>query len=97
MLFEIRVANQSGRAVSGLILNGYLPEGLTHPQGREIEGALDGVLQAGEIRSIPLSTRAVKAGHGVMAVKVSKRGRPGGLGTEHRSKSAPIRSRCSKA
>lgn len=69
-IFEIRITNQSQQAMSGMILYGILPEGLTTPRGPEIECDVTGILRPGETKSINMPTTAVKAGRYTVEAKI---------------------------
>lgn len=73
-VFEIRIANQSDRPLTGILLTGSLPEGLNTAQGRSIEGEVEATIQPGEVKTLRMPTNAVKAGRYTVAVKVSARG-----------------------
>ena len=68
--FEIRIANRSSHAVSGLALHASLPKNLTHLEGREIKGMVQSTILPGEVKTLQVSAVAVGAGPGRMRVKV---------------------------
>ena len=70
-VFEVRVANQSARPVSSLTLYGVLPEGLHTPQGREIEGAIDGTFLPGDSRTLKMPASAVKPGRYTVHARIA--------------------------
>lgn len=72
--FEIRVTNASTEPIRGLTLFGYLPEGLSHPESREIKAILDELTIApGEAKTLKMPATAVKTGRYPVAVKVVTR------------------------
>jgi uncharacterized repeat protein (TIGR01451 family) len=65
--FQILVQNQGSGPVSNLLLRSKLPDGLQHPQGKEVEAEL-GALAPGESRTVTLTTTAAKGGRYVNEV-----------------------------
>jgi uncharacterized repeat protein (TIGR01451 family) len=70
-VFDIRVTNQSSQPVSSITLYGWLPDGLSHPEGSEIKGAVETTILPGESRTLRMPTTAVKAGRHTIRVKVA--------------------------
>ncbi|HZZ78263.1 MAG TPA: hypothetical protein VFE62_07075 [Gemmataceae bacterium] len=70
-VFDIHVTNQSGLPLTGIVLFGYLPEGLNTESGHEIEGKVGGVLAPGATKVIKMPTNAVKPGRYTVRVKVA--------------------------
>jgi uncharacterized repeat protein (TIGR01451 family) len=70
-VFDIRVTNQSAQPVSSLTLFGWLPDGLSHPEGSEIKGAVDTSIGPGESRTLRMPTTAVNPGRYTVRVKVA--------------------------
>ena len=70
-IFEIRVANQSNRPLTNIVLHGSLPEGFNTNEGREIEGAVDGSILPGEAKTLKMPATAMKAGRFTVSVKVT--------------------------
>ncbi len=73
-VFEIRVTNQSDQPVTGIVLHGSLPENLTTPQGRSIEGEVDATIAPGEVKTLRMPATVVKPGRGAVTIKVTARG-----------------------
>jgi hypothetical protein len=71
VVFDIHLANHSSQPLTGIVLYGWLPEGLTHPEGQEIKGEVDATIAPGEVKTLRIGTRAVKAGHGTVRIKVA--------------------------
>ncbi len=69
--FEIRVVNQTGQPLNSLVLHAVLPEGLSTPDGREIEGTVDGAFMPGEVKTLKMPAAAVKPGRYTVHIKVS--------------------------
>jgi uncharacterized repeat protein (TIGR01451 family) len=70
-VFEIRVANQSAVPLNGMVLYGSLPEGLTTPNGQNIEGEVSGTLEPGETKTLNMPVSVVMAGRYAVKVKVT--------------------------
>lgn len=68
--FTIKVTNPGTGVATGVVLEGVLPEGVTHRAGRELEFDV-GQLRPGETRSIDLSLAT--SGPGVHALKLVAR------------------------
>lgn len=69
VVFDVTYVNQGRQPIAGLVLFGYLPQGLKHPMGHNIEAAV-GTLPAGASKTIKLTVTAVRAGRYPVAVKV---------------------------
>jgi uncharacterized repeat protein (TIGR01451 family) len=61
VLLDITVTNPGSGAATGVVLEENIPEGLTHPAGRELEYEI-GALKPGESRRLQLTLQAAKAG-----------------------------------
>ncbi|MCI0380735.1 MAG: hypothetical protein L0215_24390 [Gemmataceae bacterium] len=72
-VFEILVANNSKRPLSGLALQAKLPPGLSHPQGNHIEADI-GELAAGQSKAFKMPTTALQPGRQTVEVRVSAAG-----------------------
>lgn len=70
VVFEVTYVNQGHGPVAGLVLFGYLPQGLKHPMGHNIEAAV-GSLPPGASKTIKLTVTAARAGRYPVAVKVT--------------------------
>jgi uncharacterized repeat protein (TIGR01451 family) len=60
--FKIEISNTGSARLQQVVLRDLLPDGLTHPQGREIEADV-GPLAPGEKRTIVLKALATKSGN----------------------------------
>lgn len=60
-LFKITIVNKSTQTMQGLVLTTHLPDGLSHPAGRDIEAELS-ALNPGETKTIDLPVVAAKIG-----------------------------------
>ncbi|HWY88305.1 MAG TPA: hypothetical protein VNX28_16455 [Gemmataceae bacterium] len=69
VVFEIVATNHGKQALTGLVLHGSLPAGLTHPAGKEIEADI-GELGPGATKSYKIPVTAVEAGHHTIEVKI---------------------------
>ena len=58
---ELEVSNPGSGEATGVVLQEDVPEGLEHPQGRQLDNAL-GTLAPGEVRNQVLRLRAVEPG-----------------------------------
>ncbi len=61
VVLDITVSNPGSGAATGVVLEENIPEGLSHPAGRELEYEV-GVLKPGESRRLQLTLKAAKAG-----------------------------------
>lgn len=61
VVLDITVSNPGSGAATGVVLEENIPEGLSHPAGRELEYEV-GVLKPGESRRLQLTLSAAKAG-----------------------------------
>jgi uncharacterized repeat protein (TIGR01451 family) len=69
-VYEIHVSNQSQVPLTGIVLFGYLPEGLDTKEGREIQGSVGGAIAPGATKVLRMPTNAVKPGRYTVRVKV---------------------------
>ena len=72
-VFEVRYANQTSQAVTGLVLHGTLTEGLSRPEGRLFEGDV-GALPANGSKTIKLPVSALAPGRHVVEMKITAAG-----------------------
>ncbi|MCI0742858.1 MAG: hypothetical protein L0Y72_27835 [Gemmataceae bacterium] len=72
-VFEIMVANNSKRPLTGLALQAKLPPGLSHPQGSHIEADV-GELAAGQSKTFKMPTTALQPGRQTVEVRVNAAG-----------------------
>jgi uncharacterized repeat protein (TIGR01451 family) len=72
-VFEVRYANQTSQAVTGLVLHGTLSEGLSRPEGRLFEGDV-GELPANGSKTIKLPVSAMAPGRHVVEMKITAAG-----------------------
>ncbi|MBI3822338.1 MAG: DUF11 domain-containing protein [Planctomycetes bacterium] len=70
-VFEIRVANSSAQPMTTTALYGWLPDGLSHPEGAEIKGEVETTIAPGETKTLKMPTTAVKQGRYAVRVKVA--------------------------
>jgi uncharacterized repeat protein (TIGR01451 family) len=70
VVFEIQVGNQADQPLQGIVLHAILPDGLSHPEGREIQGPVDAAFKPGETKTIRMPTTAAKAGRHSVQIKV---------------------------
>src|SRR5262249_36601493 len=63
-VIQIQVCNRSATPLQRVTVRDYLPPGLQHPQGDQIEADL-GTLEPGETRTVRLETQAVQSGRQV--------------------------------
>lgn len=70
-VFEIRVANTSAQPLTSIVLYGWLPDGLSHPEGAEIKGEVETTVAPGETKTLKMPTTAVKRGRYAVRVKVA--------------------------
>jgi uncharacterized repeat protein (TIGR01451 family) len=75
VIFEIQVTNHGKQALTGLVLHGNLPAGLTHPMGKEIEADV-GDLGPGATKTYKMPVTAGQPGRHAVEVKITT---PGGL------------------
>src|SRR5262249_30166640 len=61
LTLKIKVSNPGSGAVAGVVLTETVPEGLSHPAGRELELEV-GTLKPGETRELELGLLAASAG-----------------------------------
>ncbi len=71
VVLKIHLSNPGSGAASGIIISENVPEGLSHPDGKELEFEL-GVLKPGESRELDLALTAAAAG--VVTNVISARG-----------------------
>jgi uncharacterized repeat protein (TIGR01451 family) len=75
VVFEVQVTNHGKQAVTGLVLHGRLPAGLSHPAGKEIEADV-GDIGPGAMKTFKMPVTAVQSGRQAVDVKIST---PSGL------------------
>jgi hypothetical protein len=68
--FEVEVINRGREKLKGLILTAYLPSGLEHPLGAQLEATV-GDLEPNVKRSFTVPTTAKKAGKQVIQVRMT--------------------------
>jgi uncharacterized repeat protein (TIGR01451 family) len=76
--FDVQVTNQSGLPLTGVVLFGYLPEGLIAPglldehsrPVHEIEGEVAGVIAPGGVKMLKMPAKVVKPGRYTVVVKL---------------------------
>jgi uncharacterized repeat protein (TIGR01451 family) len=76
-VFDIQVNNPTGQPLTGIVLFGELPDGLTTPAGNKIEGEVNGVIAPGDFKVLKMPTTAVKAGRYTVQAKVVTAGGEG--------------------
>lgn len=69
-IFDIHVTNPSRQPLTGIVLYGELPEGLTTPVGNKIEGEVNGSIAPGDFKILKMPTTAVKPGRYTVQVKI---------------------------
>ena len=73
-LFEVRFTSQAG-PLTGVVLHGYLPEGLDTPNGRTIESEMvAGTIPPLTTKTLRMPTTATKPGRYTVNVKVTAQG-----------------------
>jgi len=69
-VFDVRLVNHSNQTLTGIHLYGWLPEPLSHAAGSEIKGEVDTTVAPGAFAMLRLPATAIKAGRGIVRVKV---------------------------
>ncbi len=80
-VFEIQVNNPTGQPLTGIVLYGDLPDGLTTPAGNKIEGEVNGMIAPGDFKILKMPTTAVKPGRYTVQAKVVTAGGEGSATT----------------
>jgi hypothetical protein len=75
VVIEVQVTNRSQHALTGLVLHGSLPAGLTHPAGKEIEADV-GDLGPSATKMYKMPVTAARPGRHTVLVTIST---PAGL------------------
>ena len=73
VVLEVKVTNHGKQALTGLVLHGRLPSGVTHPAGKEIEADV-GDLGAGATKTYKMPISAAQPGKHTVDVKITTQG-----------------------